>query len=232
MGKEGKYDLKLAETPQLSDSDTESECEPGEEEIVESVCQQTGVCHPAKLIKVASYQLMRSLTLGCALHADNMQVSAVNKVTSILRQVVQLGCQSINISAPEHLLLAKDQHKGWATLGLIRAACRESSLCRSMCSQAWISLLFNIVEDTDSGLDCSLPNQVMALRLMTSILPRCPESVLSRCGLMDRLFSLLGHTALMCRTDGSHYGDQVSSPITIVASIKSPHQHFRVCCRK
>ena len=91
MGKEGKYDLKLAETPQLSDSDTESECEAGEEEIVESVCQQTGVCHPAKLIKVACYQLMRSLTLGCALHADNMQVSAVNKVTSILRQVVQLA---------------------------------------------------------------------------------------------------------------------------------------------
>ena len=137
-----------------------------------------------------------------------MVVSAVKKVTSILRQVVQLGCQSINISAPEHLLLAKDQHKGWATLGLIRAACRESVLCRSMCSQAWLSLLFTIVEDTDSGLDCSLPTQVMALRLMTSILPRCPESVVARCGLLERLFSLLGHTALMCRTDGSHYGDQ------------------------
>ena len=115
MGKEGKYDLKLAETPQLSDSDTESDCEPGEEEMVETAgCQQTAaVCHPAKLIKAASYQLMRSLTLGCALHADNMQLSAVHKVTSILRQVVQLGCQSVNVSTPEHLLLAKDQRVDW-----------------------------------------------------------------------------------------------------------------------
>ena len=39
MGKEGRYDLKLAETPQLSHSDTVSDCDPGEEEIVESVVQ-------------------------------------------------------------------------------------------------------------------------------------------------------------------------------------------------
>ena len=172
--------------------------------------------HPARLIKVACYQLMRSLTLGCAVHADNMQLSAVNKVTSILRQVVQLGCQSINVSAPEHLLLAKDQHKGWASLGLIRAASRQPQFCVSMCSQAWLSLLFSVVEDTDSGLDCSLPTQVMALRLMTSILPHCPDHVLTRCSLLDRLFSLLGHTALMCRTDGSHYGDQVISELSTV----------------
>ena len=53
-GEGGKNDLKLAETPQLSDSDTESDCEPGEEEIVESVVKQSGVCQPAELIKVAS----------------------------------------------------------------------------------------------------------------------------------------------------------------------------------
>ena len=77
-----------------------------------------------------------------------------------------------------------------------------------MCSPAWVQLLFTIVEDTESGLDCSLPTQVMALRLMTSILPHCSEGISDKCQLLDRLFSLLGHTALMCRTDGTHYGDQ------------------------
>ena len=217
MGKEGKYDLKLAETPQLTDSDSETDSETGEEcLVVGETSSHQAASHPARLIKVACYQLMRSLTLGCAVHADNMQLSAVNKVTSILRQVVQLGCQSINVSAPEHLLLAKDQHKGWASLGLIRAASRQPQFCVSMCSQAWLSLLFSVVEDTDSGLDCSLPTQVMALRLMTSILPHCPDHVLTRCSLLDRLFSLLGHTALMCRTDGSHYGDQVISELSTV----------------
>ena len=33
MGKEGKYDLKLAETPMMSDSDTEAEEETVEDEI-------------------------------------------------------------------------------------------------------------------------------------------------------------------------------------------------------
>ena len=34
MGKEGKYDLKLAETPMMSDSDSEAEEETLEEEIM------------------------------------------------------------------------------------------------------------------------------------------------------------------------------------------------------
>jgi E3 ubiquitin-protein ligase HERC2 len=48
----------------------------------------------------------------------------------------------------------------------------------------------------------------MALRLMTSVLPHCPDDIGGKSLLHERLFHLLGHTALMCRTDGSHYGDQ------------------------
>ena len=96
---------------------------------------------------------MRSLNPGCALHADNMQLSAVNNVTSILRQVVQLGCPVM-----------------------------------------WLSLLFYILED--SGLDCSLPTQVMTLRLMTSSLPRSPlPSLLEQLVSLPTLLSCVGLTA-------------------------------------
>ena len=50
--------------------------------------------------------------------------------------------------------------------------------------------------------------KVMALRLMTSVLPHCSEVISERASVLERLFSLLGHTALMCKSDGSHYGDQ------------------------
>ena len=51
-------------------------------------------------------------------------------------------------------------------------------------------------------------SKVMALRLMTSVLPHCSEAISERSSVLERLFSLLGHTALMCKSDGSHYGDQ------------------------
>ena len=53
-----------------------------------------------------------------------------------------------------------------------------------------------------------LSSKVMALRLMTSVLPHCSEAISERSSVLERLFSLLGHTALMCKSDGSHYGDQ------------------------
>ena len=178
MGKEGKYDLKPAETPHLTDSDSDTDTDGAE--VDTDLTLYTGgdhhggplTTHPSKMIKQACYHLMRSLTLGVATHTQTMQGSAVSKVTSILRQIIQLGCQSTNcITAPEHLLLAKDQYKGWASLGFIRSACLQPRFCVSMCSPAWIQLLFSIVEDNDqSGLDSSLPTKVLALRLLTSIL--------------------------------------------------------------
>ena len=86
------------------------------------------------------------------------------QVTSILRQIIQLGCQSTNATAPEHLLLAKDQYKGWASLGFIRSVSLQPRFCESMCTPAWIQLLFTLVEDSDqSGLECSLPTQVIII---------------------------------------------------------------------
>ena len=205
MGKEGKYDLKLAEQPQHSESDTETESEEDDglgEGRVELLT------HPSKMIKQAVFQLLRVLTLGVGLHADTMQLSAVQKCSAILRQIIQLGCQAVNCSGPEHLLLAKDQYKGWATLGFIRSVAASPRLCQAVCSPAWIQLFFTIVEDSETGLDSCLPTQVLALRLMTTVLPHCTEAVAERCGLHERLFHMLGHTALMCRTDGTHYGDQ------------------------
>ena len=98
MGKEGKYDLKLAETPNLSESDTETDSE--EDELME---MKPEITHPSKMIKLGCFQLMRCLTIGCGLYADSMQLSAVQKCTSILRQIIQLGCQSINCSGTEQI---------------------------------------------------------------------------------------------------------------------------------
>ena len=203
MGKEGKYDLKLVEQPPASDSDSDTDSEDGDQPEIRVEPNQ-----PSRMIKQACYNLLRTLCLGCGLHAASMQPSSLQKCSSILRQILQLGCQKINSIGAEQLLLAKDQYRSWATLGFIRAICSEPDFCRTLCTPAWIQMFFNIVESHESSLESNLQTQVLVLRLMGSVLPHCPDTVLERYGLIPRLFNLLGHTALMCRTDGSHYGDQ------------------------
>jgi E3 ubiquitin-protein ligase HERC2 len=240
MGKEGKYDLKLAELPppqQLSESDTDDEEEEDEENIIgggslyfaesataaayasgylsvaaggggsdNKIEPQTPPPPPSQLIRQATYNFLRVLSLGAGLEAGTMLTSALGQVASILRQIVQLGCcQSSCAAAGEQQLLARDQYRAWAGLGFIRAVALRPELCALLCSPAWLQLYAAVVEAGDDA-STSLQTQVLTLRLMAAVLPHCPPG--PRPQLVGRLFQLLGHTALMCRTDGSHYGDQ------------------------
>ena len=42
--------------------------------------------------------------------------------------------------------------------------------------------------------------KVLVLRLMGVVLPECPDITIEKHNLANRLFNLLGHTALMCRS--------------------------------
>ena len=48
----------------------------------------------------------------------------------------------------------------------------------------------------------------MALRLLSQTLPFSDLTSGKRAEILERLFGLVGHSALMCRIDGSHFGDQ------------------------
>merc|ERR1711978_638119 len=66
MGKEGKYDLKLAETPNMSDSDADTDTDTADPDETRPGadpdrigCEVAG--NPSKMLKAACYQLMRGL---------------------------------------------------------------------------------------------------------------------------------------------------------------------------
>jgi len=208
MGKEGKYDLKLVDQP-IPGSDTDSETDSEDGETAEAGFRADPAAQPSRLIKLAGFNVLRSFCLGAGLHATSMQRSALQKCSSILRQILQLGCQKVNCVAAEQLLLARDQYRSWAGLGFIRAATGSApEFSQMLCSPAWINLFFSILESHESSLESNLQTQVLVLRLMGVVLPECPDSTIEKHNLANRLFNLLGHTALMCRTDGTHYGDQ------------------------
>ena len=78
------------------------------------------------------------------------------------------------------------------------------------------------------GSSIDLTTQILSLRLLSTILPHSKLDmgnyfsiyyikeiseivrffVIFFLAVQDRLFKLVGHTALMCRIDGSHFGDQ------------------------
>lgn len=87
MGKEGKFDLKLADPPLPieSDSDTESVEEEG---IYEGAMNGR---HPTNLIRHSCCQLMRIIAVSVGLHSDLMHDSAVRSFASLVRELVYVS---------------------------------------------------------------------------------------------------------------------------------------------
>ncbi len=192
MGKEGKYDLKLAEPPAVSDdddddSDTDSDDTGCEGDGIRGGDDEAEVLHepvqPAKLLRAASVHFLRFLAISFGLEAGRVQECAARSFSSFLREIVRRGCcfedevvRVTNSAATEASLLFQDQYEEWASLGFLRAALTSSaSASRLIASRSWIDLLFRIVEARDAGpaAVANLPTQILALRLLSSVLPFC-----------------------------------------------------------
>ncbi|XP_054270101.1 E3 ubiquitin-protein ligase HERC2 isoform X2 [Macrosteles quadrilineatus] len=200
MGKEGKFDLKLAEPPSADNNDDS-------ESVVENklASQNNGdEVPPADRLRQAVINLLRTVAISSGLDADHMQPSAIQALTSLLRSIVQMN----------HLT-GKSQ-RGWASLGFIRAICVSSPLCHALSSPPWLDLLFNIASSFDSPL-VKLPIQLQAFRLMKAVLPTGISNQEQRYTVLQRLFHLLGVTALMCQHDVGYYTGNMR-PVFLTAS--------------
>ena len=273
MGKEGKYDLKLADPPPVTESETDSELEleggtsaiQNEDNQVETGrgevtikkgrsininrkwssdgYQPLQMSHPSKLIRQACVRFLRVLAIQFGMQADTVQKESALNFASFLRNTITKGHSvrqygdinrfngpsgeenrrvgsrgNSNAIEEEMLVLAREQCEEWATLGFCKAIASSSATCQLLAGNpAWIEKLFQIVEGISSPYGTShatytsgeeLSTQILALRLLTATLPKCKLSDAQLIQIQERLFHIIGHSALMCRVDGSHYGDQ------------------------
>ena len=270
MGKEGKYDLKLADPPPMTESETDSEVEmegqdgaigirndDNEADAIERakkngllnatnqkrINDSFSCLHPSKLIRLACVRFLRSLTIQFGMQAEMVQKESALNFASFLRNVITKGHSfryyqesvksidsridddtrpgfksSLNAVEEEMMVLAKEQCEEWATLGFCKAIASSSATCQLLAGNpAWIEKLFQIVEGISSPYGTShssyisgeeLSTQVLALRLLSAILPKCRLSDTQITRIQERIFHIIGHSALMCRVDGTHYGDQ------------------------
>lgn len=84
MGKEGKYDLKLADPPAVpeSESDSESLDDDGIYEV------SSHGKHPTSIIRNSCMQLMRIVSICVGLYSDKMQESAIRSFVALLREII------------------------------------------------------------------------------------------------------------------------------------------------
>uniref|UniRef100_G3PKS4 MIB/HERC2 domain-containing protein n=1 Tax=Gasterosteus aculeatus TaxID=69293 RepID=G3PKS4_GASAC len=177
MGKEGKYDLKLAE-----DSDTEDDTEG---ELVEKSS------HPTAMMLTSTVNLLKTLSLTAGIHAEVLQTDATRTLCGLLRTLVESGASD------------NEQHRSWSTLGFIRSIALVPQMCSTLSTSAWIGLLIRIVEGHQSFNAVTLQRQILALRLLQAVLPSWDKTERSQDMkfLVEKLFNFLGSLLITCSSD-------------------------------
>ena len=156
MGKEGKYDLKLADPPPMTETDSDSESEV-QSEVVTDLATGLETLTPSKLIRSAVIQLLKYVSIVVGLEAEHVSMPAALNFSSCLRSIIEKGQQRPNtgsglddsvmfMAADEQTLLAVDQCSAWVTLGFLRAIAASEAMCKLLSSSAWVNMLLRMVE--------------------------------------------------------------------------------------
>lgn len=186
MGKEGKYDLKLADTYALVTPDTETE-----EDVSSCDTQLTAASHPTKLLRNACTKMMKIFSVSVGRHANKMDRSAVRNVSAMFRSILtssKVGAISLGL---EH----------WTTLGFLRAISSDSNFAGCLTTPVWVNLHIEILNGT-VGSEQDVYKKLQSLRLLQATLENWqPEDEQLHNEIVHKLFQVFGRIVLLCPSD-------------------------------
>ncbi|KAL2717183.1 E3 ubiquitin-protein ligase HERC2 [Vespula squamosa] len=191
MGKEGKYDLKLAEplTPPESDSDNDSPVDTNK--IDKSNVKDI---HPTTCLKVASTTLLRIMLLSCGIEGSKVPTASIKILASVLRGITSSANRR---DVTTQIQLSKEHYENWATLSILRAIAKSPKLCKSLSTLAWVDFLLSIIANENNP---NLEKQIMAARLLSAVLPSWPTGFADMLPFLEKVFKILGQIALTCNS--------------------------------
>ena len=192
MGKEGKYDLKLAEPPTPPESDSDNDSPVDTNKIDKGSIREL---HPTTYLKSASTSLLRVILLSCGIEAKRVQPSAINILASVLRGIISVATKADSSMQTQ---LARDHHETWASLGILKAIANSTIVCRALSTPAWVDFLLSMVIEEN---DPNLHKQIMAIRLLSIVLPSWSVENSEMTPFLEKTFKLLGQMALMCEAE-------------------------------
>uniref|UniRef100_A0A1B0AIV8 HECT-type E3 ubiquitin transferase n=1 Tax=Glossina pallidipes TaxID=7398 RepID=A0A1B0AIV8_GLOPL len=193
MGKEGQYDLRLADSAlNIASPDTETE---KIEHFFDA--QLNGETHPnpSKLLRFACIKMLQILSVGIGLHSEKMNKHAIYGMCSMFRSILNPDSTLANICGLDN----------WTTLGFLKSIAGESpALSKHLTSSIWINFYINLLEQPTLR-EQDVFRKIHCLRLLQTVLVYwTSEGDLPRmCALVRQIFSTLGKLTLYCPNDSS-----------------------------
>ncbi|EDV24531.1 uncharacterized protein TRIADDRAFT_56425 [Trichoplax adhaerens] len=213
MGKESKYDLKLAQSS-IGGNITDEE----EEEAHSRDSGDLRKKHSDSvkdLIHRSCLNLLRIISISTGIFADVIPYRSVRMVCSLIGSIVEnnfhFDCGLFDQQ--------KTSAQSWASLGFIRSIAVSTSMCKALSSPKNVRLILTMVRGNSNGPSLqslnnitissnSIIRQILSIRLLKSLLPSLNSEVeneVVRC-LVENIFSLLGNV-LSYEGDSSHLID-------------------------
>lgn len=209
MGKEGQYDLKLADcvSSSIISPDTETEDETSLTEL-----HLTGSSHPTKLLKSAGMKMLKMITVSIALYGDQIEKCALANVSSMFRMLLSTKSSIANMGL-----------QYWTTLGFLRAIAQPKQMSKLLTTPTWLNLCIDILNSSITD-DLDIYKKVHCVRLLHATLIHWDESESHLVGkFIEQLFECLGRIVLFCPNDLSilHASVDVKSRVLLSASNSS-----------
>lgn len=108
MGKEGQYDLCLADNSlNVASSDAESE----KDDDSEPSTPLNGESHPTKLLRHACAKILQIISMAVGVHSDQMDKDSLRCIASMYRYILRPDCPLTNACGFDN----------WALLGFLRS---------------------------------------------------------------------------------------------------------------
>ncbi|KAG8176599.1 hypothetical protein JTE90_026848 [Oedothorax gibbosus] len=198
MGKEGKYDLKLADPLPYPQQDSLSDSE--EDDSILDIPQ---ACQPVILLHNSCLLLLKNLSIYMGLYADQVPNPAVNSLSGLLRSILCSVYMNAQVQKSSSDWLAIEQHKEWASLSFIRATACSSAMCHALSTPSWTDLLMKIVAAPQLLTGGQLITKIQALRLLQTVLSTWSSSYTQERfqNAVEYLFDLLGNVLFNCSKD-------------------------------
>lgn len=209
MGKEGQYDLKLADcvSSSIISPDTETEDETSLTEM-----HLTGSSHPTKLLKSAGMKMLKMLTVSIALYGDQIEKCALANVSSMFRMLLSSKSSIANMGL-----------QYWTTLGFLRAIAQPKQMSKLLTTPTWLNLSIEILNSSITD-ELDVYKKVHCVRLLHATLIHWDENESHLVGkFVEQLFECLGRIVLFCPNDLSilHASVDVKSRVLLSASNSS-----------
>ncbi|XP_030381589.1 probable E3 ubiquitin-protein ligase HERC2 [Scaptodrosophila lebanonensis] len=204
MGKEGQYDLQLADSALNIVSPTEPEhdeihcCEP----------PPTSESHPTKLLRYCASKLLQIVAVGTGLHSERMDKHAVRGVTSMFRTILD----------PKPALALTSHCVSWLNLGFVRAIAGDCrTLSTYMSSPSWLTYYIDLLEQPATSEQLVF-RQIHCVRLLQCALVHWSHQQQHMGALVRQLFATLGRLALHCPHDTTLQPHEGKARVVLTAS--------------